>query len=93
MIAYQCYEGIQFSAGFSLGEITAMVAAGALTLQDGRNTTMSLMCLCLTFRPSFGLPASLSIFNLELHIKHVFLSITYRCKSDPRHGKVRSASK
>ena len=75
MIAYQCYEGIQFSAGFSLGEITAMVAAGVLTLQDGRNTTVSLMCLScvshvslmciscvsLTFRPSVGLLASLSI--------------------------------
>jgi [acyl-carrier-protein] S-malonyltransferase len=31
----QAYENIEFAAGFSLGELTSLVASGALTLEDG----------------------------------------------------------
>jgi [acyl-carrier-protein] S-malonyltransferase len=34
-IALQAYHGIVFASGYSLGEITAVVASGALSLRDG----------------------------------------------------------
>ena len=58
-----------FAAGFSLGEPTALVASGALTLEEGRNTTRCLRSVSVTVLSKRSV--CVSIYSLPQNHNHI----------------------
>ena len=44
MLSFQAHETCKTAAGFSLGEITALVYSGAISFEDGKHVTNGLNC-------------------------------------------------